>query len=110
MHAVLPTFFDVYTLYVVGTFYVHVAGKMICNNFRENLSSKYDTICTPDMEIRNLTIKAVSLYGNMTYRFQLQQPKPILESKMVIQIKYTSHEEQNNNYNFLTCKHMLGLL
>ena len=94
----------------VATLYVHVAGKMICNNFRENLSSKYDINCTPDMKIRNLTKKFVSRYGNMTYRYQLQQPKPMIESKMVKHIKYKSHEEQINNYNFLTCKHRLSLL
>ena len=55
MRVVLPTFLDVDTLYDVGTLYVHVAGKMICNNLRENLSSKYDINCTPDMKIRNLT-------------------------------------------------------
>ena len=83
---------------------------MICNNIRENLCSKYDINCTPNMKIRNLTIKFVSRYRNMTYRYQLQQPKPMIESKMVKHIKYMSHEEQINNYNFLTCKHNLSLL
>ena len=110
LRVVLPTFLDVETLYDVGTLYVHVAGKMICNNIRENLSSKYDINCTPDMKIRNLTIKFVSRYGNMTYRYQLQQLKPMIESKMVKHIKYMSHEEQINNYIFLTCKHKLSLL
>ena len=110
LHAVLPTFLDVYTLYDVGTLYVHVAGKMICNNIRENLSSKYDINCTPDMKIRNLTIKFVSRYGKMTYRYQLQQPKPMIESKMDKLIKYMIDEEQSYNYNFLTCKHKLSLL
>ena len=107
---VLPTFLDVGKLYDMGTLYVHVAGKMIYNNIRENLSSKYDINCNPDMKIRNLTIKFVSRYGNMTYRYQLQQPKPMIESKMVKHIKYMSHEEQISNYNFLTCKHKLSLL
>ena len=93
---VLPTFLDVETLHDVGTLYVHVAGKMICNNIRENLSSKYDINCTPDKEIRNLTIKFVSRYRNMTYRYQHQQPKPMIESKMVKHKKYMSHEEQIN--------------
>ena len=86
----------------VATLYVHVAGKMICNNIRENLSSKYDINCTTDMKIRNLTINFVSRYGNMTYRYQLQQPKSMIESKMVKHLKYMSHEEQINKYNFLT--------
>ena len=110
LHAVLPTFLDVYQLYEIGTTYVHIAGKMICKTIRENLSSKYGINCIPDMKIRNLTIKFVSRYHNMTFRYQLQQPRPMIESKMVKHIKYLSHEVQTNNYNFLTCKHKLSLL
>ena len=58
----------------VGTLYVHVAGKMICNNVCESLSSKCDIFCVPNMKIRNLTIKFISRYNNMTYRYQLEQP------------------------------------
>ena len=83
LRVVFPTFKDVYALYDVGMVYVQVAGKMICNNIRENLSSKYDIKCTPDMKIRNLTTKFVSRHGIMTYRYYMQQPRPILESKMV---------------------------
>ena len=90
----------------MGTLYVHIAGEMIYNDIRENLSSKYDINCTPDMEIRNLTIKFVSRYSNMTYRYQLEQPRRIIESKMVKHIKNMSEEEQDN-YNFLVCKHKL---
>ena len=36
----------------------------------------------------------------MTYRYYLQQPRPILESKMVKHIKYMS-EEEIDNYNHL---------
>ena len=51
LRAILPTFLEPFeTLYDVGTVYVQVAGKMICNNIRENLNSKYDNNCTPDME------------------------------------------------------------
>ena len=111
LHAVLPTFLEPFkTLYDVGTLYVHDAGKMLCNNIRENLSSKYDINCTPDMKIRSLTLKFVSRYGNMTYRYYMHQPRPTIESKMVKHLKYMSHEEQFNNYNFLTCKHKLILL
>ena len=111
LHAVLPTFLEPFrTLYDVGKLYVHVAGKMICNNICENLRSKYVNNCTPNKKIRNLTEQFVSHYGNMTYRYQLQQPRPMIESKMVKHIKYMSHEEQSNNYNFLTCKHKLGFL
>ena len=111
MHAVLPTFIELFkTLYEMGTLYVQIAGKMICKTICENLRSKYDINCTPDMKIRNLTIKFVSRYANMTYRYQLQQPRPMIESKMVKHMKYMSHEEQLNNYKFLICKHDLGLL
>ena len=110
LHAVLPFFLEPFkTLYDVQTLYVHVAGKMICNNIREYLSSTYDINCTPDMEITNLTIKFVSRYRNMTYRYHMQQPRPMIESKMVKHIKYMS-EEEIDKYNFLACKHMLSLL
>ena len=46
----------------------------------------------------------------MTFRHQLQQPRPMLETKMVKHIKYMSYEEQSDKYNFLTCKHKLCLI
>ena len=46
----------------------------------------------------------------MTYRYQLKQPRPMIESKKVKHIKYISHEEQINNYNFVICKHGSCLL
>ena len=101
MRVVLPPFLG----WDVGTLYVHVAGKMVCKTICENLRSKYDINCTPDMKIRNLTIKFISRYSNMTYRYQLEQPRPMIESKMVKHLKNKSYEEQINNYNFLTCKH-----
>ena len=106
LHAVLPTFLEPFkTLYDVGTIYVHVAGKMICNNICENLRSKYDINCTPDMRIKNLTIKFVSRYDNMTYRYYMQQSRPMIESKMVKDLKNMS-EEEIDIYKFLTCKHL----
>ena len=110
MHALLPLFLYPNKKYDIGTTYVHIAGEMICNNIRENLNSKYDINCTPDMKINNLTIKFVSRYSNMTFRYQLQQPRRILEPKIVKHIKYKPYEDQINNYNFLTCKHKLCLL
>ena len=65
---VLPTFLGVDTLFV------HVASKMICNIIRENLNSRNDIDCTPDLKIKNLTIKIVSIYDNKTYKFYVQQP------------------------------------
>ena len=104
MNLVLSTFNEEEKLYV------HIAGEMICNGIRKNLCSKYNINCTPDMEIRNLTIKFVSRYRNMTFRHQLQQPRSMLETKMVKHIKYMSYEEQSDKYNFLTCKHKLCLI
>ena len=89
--------------------YVYVAEKMICNNIRENLSSRYDINCTSDMKIKNLTIKFVSCYDNMTYRYYMQQPRQMMETKMVKHVKNMS-EEEIDNYNFLTYKHRLSLL
>ena len=111
MSVVLPTWIEPFktlyeegTLYEVGALYVQIAGKMICKTICENLRSKYDINCTPDMKIRNLTIKFISRYNNMTYRYQLEQPRPLIESKMVKHIKNMSEEEQDD-YNFLVCKH-----
>ena len=104
IHLVLSTFNEEEKLYV------HIAGEMICNDIRKNLCSKYNINCTPDMEIRNLTIKFVSRYLNMTFRHQLQQPRSMLETKIVKHIKYKSYEEQIDKYNFLTCKHKLCLI
>ena len=101
MRVVLPPFLG----WDVGTLYVHVAGKMICKTIYENLRSKYDINCTPDMKIRILTVKFISRYRNMTFRYQLEQPRPMIESKMIKHIKNKSHEEQIINYKFLTCKH-----
>ena len=45
------------------------------------------------MYIKNLSIKFISRYGKMTYRYQLEQPRPMIDSKMVKHVKYMSHEE-----------------
>ena len=66
---------------------VDIAGEMICNDIRKNLSSKYDINCNPDMEIKNLIIKFISRYRNMTFRHQLQQPRSMLQTKMVKHMK-----------------------
>ena len=98
-----------HTFLGVETLYVHVGGKMICNIIRENLSSRYGIKCTPDIKIKKLTTKFVSGYDNMTCRYQLQQPRPLIESKMVKHVKYMSHEEQIINYNLLIYKHELNV-
>ena len=88
MRVLLPIFLYPNKIYDYGTTYVHVAGKIVCKTICENLSSKYDINCTPDMKIRNLSIKFLSHYRNMTFRYQLEQPRPMIESKMVKHIKY----------------------
>ena len=109
LHVVLPTFFAEYKVYDKGTLYIQIAGKMICKTIYEDLRFKYDINCTPDMKIRNLRLKFISRYDNMTFRYQLEQPRRRLESKMVKLIKNMTEEEQDN-YNFLVCKHKLSLL
>ena len=95
LHALLPIFLPEYKFYDVGTLFIQIAGKMICETICENLRSKYDINCTPDIKIRNLRIKLFSRYDNMTFRYQLEQPRRILESKMVKHIKNMTEEEQN---------------
>ena len=106
LNTVIPTFLPEYKVYDMGTLYIQTAGKMICKTIFENLRSKYDINCTPDMKIRNLTIKFISRYNNMTFRYQLEQPRRILESKLGKHMKNMTEEEQDN-YNFLVCKHKL---
>ena len=106
MHAVLPTFPPEYKVHDMGTLCIQIADKMICKTIFENLRSKYDNNSTPDMKIRNLRLKFISRYDNMTFRYQLEQPRRILDSKMVKHIKNMTEEEQDN-YNFLVCKHKL---
>ena len=100
---VLHTFLD------VDTFYVHIASKMICNIIRENLSSRSDINCTPDMKIKNLTINFASVYHNMTYRYYMQQLRQMIETKMVKLVKNMSKEEKTLNYNLLNSKHKLNV-
>ena len=61
------------------------------------------------MKIKNLTIKFVSRFDNIIYRYQLQQPRPMIESKMVKHINFMSREERILTYKFLTYKHTLNL-
>ena len=46
-----------HTFLGVDILYVRVDSKMICIIIRENLCSRYDINCTPDMKIKNLTKK-----------------------------------------------------
>ena len=94
----------------MDTIFVHVAGEMISNIILENLSSRYNIKCTHIMHMKNVSVKLVSRYDNMTYRYQLEQPRPMIESKMVKHLKYMSYEEPINIYNFLTCKHEFSFL
>ena len=94
----------------VDTLYVHVASEKICNIIRKNLSSRCDVNGTPDMKIKNLTTKFVSRYDIMTYRYYMQQPTPMIETKMVKHVKIMSEEEKILNYTLLTYKHKLCVL
>ena len=81
------------TLLGVDTLYVHVASEKICNIIRKNVSSRCDVNFTPDMKIKNVTKKIVSRCGNMTYRYYLQQPRQMIETKMVKHVKNMSENE-----------------
>ena len=99
---------EVIHFYLDGvTLYVHVAGKMICNIIRKNLSSKRGINCAPALKVKKLTIKFVSRYVNMSYRYYMQQPRPMIETKMVKQVKNKSEEEKIIIYNLLTYKYKL---
>ena len=46
----------------------------------------------------------------MTYRCYMQQPRPMIESKMVKYKKHMSQEEKFFNYNLLTYKKDLNVI
>ena len=46
----------------------------------------------------------------MTYSYYMQQPRPMIESKMVKHIKHMSEEEKFFNYKLLTYKHDLNVI
>ena len=98
-----------HTFLGVDALYVDDASKMICNIIRENLCSRYDISCTPDMKIKNLTIKIASCYGNMTYRYYMQQPRQMIETKMAKHVKNMLEEEKIPKYKLLTYKNKLSL-
>ena len=98
-----------HTFLGVDTLYVHVASEKVCNIIRKILCSRYDINCTPDMNIKNLSMKIVSHYGNMTFSYYMQQPRQMIETEIVEHVKNMSEEEKNFIDNFLTCKHTLSL-
>ena len=104
LNTLLPTFLAENKVYDVGTLYIQIAGKKICKTISENLRCKYGINCTPDVKIRNLRLKFIPRYDNMNFRYQLEQPRRKLESKMIKHIKNMSEEEQDK-YNSLVCKH-----
>ena len=57
--------------------------------------------------ISNLTISLFSKYNLMTPRHQLQQPRRILESKLLKHIKNVSYDDKINKYHFLTNEYEL---
>ena len=57
--------------------------------------------------ISNVTITLLSNYKSMTAKHKLQQPRRILESKLLKHIKNASYDEKIINYNFLTLEYEL---
>ena len=68
---------------VKDTLYVHVAGKTIYGDIWEVLSAAYIINPVADILIKILSIEFISRYKNLTFRYQLLQPRTILESKMI---------------------------
>ena len=52
--------------------------------------------------IGNVTITLSSKYKTMTAKHRFQQPRRVLESKLLKHIKNASYDDKTNKYNFLT--------
>ena len=73
-HDLCEMIFVSYGKYVLSVYY---ASKKICDLIHVRVNT------TPNMKIKNLTKKFVSAYDNMPYRYYMQQPLPMIVSKMV---------------------------
>ena len=61
----------------------------------------------PSSIINNLTITIFSYYNSMTSRHRFQQPRRILESKLIKHIKNASEVDKVNTYRFLSIDYNL---
>ena len=59
--------------------------------------------------INNVTITIFSKYETMTAKRKLQQPRRVLESKLLKYIKNSSYDDEIDKYNFLTLEDELLL-
>ena len=57
--------------------------------------------------INNLTITLFSKYKSMAAKHRIQQPRRVLESKVIKHIKNASYNDKTNKYNFLTLAYEL---
>ena len=57
--------------------------------------------------ISNVTITLSSNYKSMTAKLKLHQPRRVLESKLIKQIKNASYDDKMNKYNLLTLEYEL---
>ena len=57
--------------------------------------------------ISNITIIIFSKYTTLTAKHRLQQPRRVLESKILKHIKNAKYGDKINKYNFLTLEYEL---
>ena len=57
--------------------------------------------------ISNVTITLFSNYKSMTAKHKIQQPRKVLESKILKHVKIVSYDDKINNYIFLTLEYEL---
>ena len=57
--------------------------------------------------ISNITITIFSKYKTMTAKHRLQQPRRVLEPKILKHTKNASFDDKINKYNFLTLEYKL---
>ena len=85
-----------------GIFYFRFCvSKQICD-YINHRSTLMGNEIFPESIIKNLSITFYSYYYIMTPKYRLQQPRRILESKLLKHIKNKSDFENSNNYSFLS--------
>ena len=90
-----------------GCFYYQFCVSEQISDYIDHRAMLKQIELVPSSIINNLTITIFSYYNSMTLRHHLQQPRRILESKIIKHKKDASEEDKTNKYRFLSTEHNL---
>ena len=85
-----------------GNFYYRFCASKKVRDYIYHRSTLMGNELFPESILNNLSITFYSYYYIMIPKYRLQQPKRILESKLLKHIKNLSDFEKSNNYSFLS--------